>query len=95
MGNKEDIYFDDKKETDTEDVGIDMLRTLAKEKPEELDDDKWKLLIKDMLTLNPLSADDINSAIQMPFYKLSKLLTDMELNGTVCQEKGKYSLTFV
>ena len=95
MGNKEDIYFDDKTETDTEDVGIDMLRTLAKEKPEELDDDKWKLLIKDMLTLNPLSADDINSAIQMPFYKLSKLLTDMELNGTVCQEKGKYSLTFV
>lgn len=95
MGNKEDIYFDDKTETDTEDVGIDMLRTLAKEKPEELDDDKWKLLIKDMLTLNPLSADDINRAIQMPFYKLSKLLTDMELNGTVCQEKGKYSLTFV
>ena len=95
MGNKEDIYFDDKTESDTEDVGIDMLRTLAKEKPEELDDDKWKLLIKDMLTLNPLSADDINSAIQMPFYKLSKLLTDMELNGTVCQEKGKYSLTFV
>lgn len=95
MGNKEDVYFDDKTETDTEDVGIDMLRTLAKEKPEELDDDKWKLLIKDMLTLNPLSADDINSAIQMPFYKLSKLLTDMELNGTVCQEKGKYSLTFV
>lgn len=95
MGNKEDIYFDDKTETDTEDVGIDMLRTLAKEKPEELDDDKWKLLIKDMLTLNPLSADDINSAIQIPFYKLSKLLTDMELNGTVCQEKGKYSLTFV
>ena len=95
MGNKEDIYFNDKTETDTEDVGIDMLRTLAKEKPEELDDDKWKLLIKDMLTLNPLSADDINSAIQIPFYKLSKLLTDMELNGTVCQEKGKYSLTFV
>lgn len=95
MGNKEDVYFDDKTEGDTKDVGIDLLRTLAKEKPEELDDDKWKLLIKDALTLKPLSADDLGKAMEMPFYKLSKLLADLELNGTVCQEKGKYSLTFV
>lgn len=96
MGNKEDVYFDDKTiDNPGDEAGIDLLRTLAKEKPEELDDDKWKLLIKDALTLKPLSADDICKAIEQPFYKVSKLLADLELNGTVCQEKGKYSLTFV
>jgi predicted Rossmann fold nucleotide-binding protein DprA/Smf involved in DNA uptake len=72
-----------------------MLRTLAKEKPEDLDDDKWKLLIKDALTLKPLCTDEICKAMTLPVYKVTKLLTDLELNGTVCQEKGMYSLTFV
>ena len=96
MGNKEDIFYGELPKNDEEDqVGIEVLRTLAKEKPDELDDEKWKLLIKDALTLKPLCADELCVAMSLPFYRMSKLLTDLELNGTVCQEKGKYSLTFV
>jgi len=96
MGNNEDVYYRDfDKEEVGDKVGIEMLRTLAKEKPEDLDDDKWKLLIKDALTLKPLCTDEICKAMTLPVYKVTKLLTDLELNGTVCQEKGMYSLTFV
>ena len=76
-------------------MNIDVLRQLAKIKPEVLTDDNWKLIIKDALTLKPLCADDLCVITALPFYKVSKLLTELELNGTVCQDKGKYSLTFV
>ena len=96
MGTKEDVYY---REIEKEEVGdtvsIDVLRTLAKEKPDELDDDKWKLLIKDALTLKPLCADELCVMMTLPFYRISKLLADLELNGTVSQDNGKYSLTFV
>ena len=72
-----------------------FLRELSKIKPEALTDDNWKALIKDSLTLKPMCADELCVLTMLPFYKVSKLLTELELNGTVCQEKGKYSLTFV
>ena len=72
-----------------------LFRSLAKVKPEVLTDDNWKVLIKDSLTLKPMCADELCVLTTLPFYKVSKLLTELELNGTVCQEKGKYSLTFV
>ena len=76
-------------------ANIDVLRELSKVKPEDLTDDNWKELIKDALTLKAMCADELCVITTLPFYKVSKLLTDLELNGTVCQEKGKYSLTFV
>ena len=84
--NKEEFYSNE---------NIDILRELAKTKPEELTDDNWKEIIKDSLTLKPLCADELCGITTLPFYKVSKLLTELELNGTVCQEQGKYSLTFV
>ena len=73
----------------------EMIRELAKVRPEALEDEQWKILIKDALTLKPLCADELCVITMLPFYKVSKLLTELELNGTVCREKGKYSLTFV
>jgi DNA processing protein len=89
------LYKDLCKEDFTANENIDVLRELAKSKPEELTDDNWKEIIKDSLTLNSLCADEICGITMLPFYKVSKLLTELELNGTVCQEQGKYSLTFV
>ena len=90
-----DIFHNDKKEDFEKQLSIEMIRELAKVKPEAVDDEQWKILIKDALTLKPLCADEICVITMLPFYKVSKLLTELELNGTVCLEKGKYSLTFV
>ena len=96
MGCKGELYYlDDKKEDFDKQLSIEMIRELARVKPEALDDTQWKDLIKDALTLKPLCADELCSFTMLPFYKVSKLLTELELNGTVCQENGKYSLTFV
>ena len=96
MGCPGELYYrGDDKDCFTEGVNIDALRELSKVRPEELTDDNWKMLIRDALTLKPLCADELCVITTLPFYKVSKLLTELELNGTVCQEKGKYSLTFV
>lgn len=96
MGCSGELYYRaDDKDCFTEGANIDALRELSKLRPEELTDDNWKMLIRDALTLKPLCADELCVITTLPFYKVSKLLTELELNGTVCQEKGKYSLTFV
>ena len=96
MGCPAELYYQDQLKEDFPDqANIDVLRELAKVKPEVLTDDNWKTIIKDSLTLKPMCADELCVLTTLPFYKVSKLLTELELNGTVCQEKGKYSLTFV
>ena len=96
MGCAGEMYYcgDDLSEFGDE-ANIEALRELSKINPEALNDNDWKMLIKDALTLKPLCADDLCAVTTLPFYKISKLLTELELNGTVCQENGKYSLTFV
>lgn len=95
LGCSGEVYFQDEKEGFGEQTDIDVIRELAKVKPEAINDEQWKLLIRDALSLKPLCADELCVITMQPFYKVSKLLTELELNGTVCQEKGKYSLTFV
>ena len=94
MGCSAELLF---AEDDSQKNGHDVeaLRELAKVKPEVLTDDNWKVIITDALSLRPLCADELCTITMLPFYKISGLLTELELNGTVCQEKGKYSLTFV
>ena len=95
MGCPTELSFRDDKDDFTDKIDIDALRELAKVRPDMLTDENWKTIITDALTLKPLCADELCSVTMLPFYKISILLTELELNGTVCQEKGKYSLTFV
>lgn len=95
LGCPGEMYFADDKEDFEGQNDIELIRELAKVKPEAVNDEQWKLLITDALSLKPLCADELCVITMLPFYKVSKLLTELELNGTVCQEKGKYSLTFV
>ena len=95
MASPVEISFKDDKDDFHVQTDIEALRELAKVSPEALTDDDWKMLITDALTLKSLCADELCSVTMLPFYKISILLTELELNGTVCQEKGKYSLTFV
>ncbi len=96
LGCAGELYYRDIAEEDFgEGLNIDVLRELARTRPEELTDENWRMIIKDALSLKSLCADELCVITSLPFYKVSRLLTDLELNGTVCQEKGKYSLTFV
>ena len=96
MGSPAELYYQDQLKDDFSDqANIEALRELARVKPEVLTDENWKSIIKDSLTLRPMCADELCVLTTLPFYKVSKLLTELELNGTVCQDKGKYSLTFV
>ena len=96
MGCGDDLLINDlEKEAKRDQLSVDMIREIAKVRPEALEDEQWKLLIKDALSLKPLCVDELCVVTTLPFYKVSKLLTELELNGTVCLEKGKYSLTFV
>lgn len=96
MGCHAELYYQDQLKDDFSDqANIEALRELARVKPEVLTDENWKSIIKDSLTLRPMCADELCVLTTLPFYKVSKLLTELELNGTVCQDKGKYSLTFV
>ena len=95
MGSEAEIRFKDNNDGFTDNVDIESLRALSRARPELLTDENWKSIITDALTLKPLCADELCTVTMLPFYKISILLTELELNGTVCQEKGKYSLTFV
>ena len=96
MGCPAELYYQEQLKDDFSDqANIEALRELARVKPEVLTDENWKSIIKDSLTLRPMCADELCVLTTLPFYKVSKLLTELELNGTVCQDKGKYSLTFV
>ena len=95
LGCESEILFKNDKDDFTDKIDINALRELSKVRPDMLTDENWKTIITDALTLKPLCADELCSVTMLPFYKVSILLTELELNGTVCQEKGKYSLTFV
>jgi len=96
LGCAAELYYSDIAEEDFgEGENIGVLREIAKTRPDDLTDENWKLIIKDALSLKSLCADELCAVTALPFYRISKLLTELELNGTVCQEKGKYSLTFV
>ena len=89
------VFEDNEKDSFEQKDDIEALRELAKVRPDVLTDENWKMIMTDALSLKPLCADELCKVTMLPFYKVSSLLTDLELNGTVCQEKGKYSLTFV
>lgn len=96
MGCPGEVVFEDnEKDSFEQKDNVEALRELAKVRPDVLTDENWKMIMTDALSLKPLCADELCKVTMLPFYKVSSLLTDLELNGTVCQEKGKYSLTFV
>lgn len=74
---------------------LEVLRHLAKENPEKLSDSDWKTLIGDILSVKPETMDDINRVIELPFYRLSTFLTEMENDGQIEYKGGKYVLTLV
>lgn len=74
---------------------VSILRNRAKNNPESLSLDEWKIMIKDLLTIRSMTADDIGRTVSLPAGKLYSLLTDMEYSGQLKHEGAKYALTKV
>lgn len=74
---------------------VSILRKKAENSPESLSLDEWKIIIKDILTIRSMTADDIDKMVCLPAGKLYSLLTDMEYSGLLRHEGAKYALTNV
>lgn len=60
---------------------------------DDLSDEDWKKVIKRELSVKPLTSDMLSSKIKLPFYRLSALLSQLEMEGSVEQRLGKFVLT--
>ena len=74
-------------------IGIESLRNLAREHPDELDEDDWKRIVCDEISERPKDIDEICTCLGIPFSFLSALITNLETDGKIANEKGKYVLT--
>ncbi len=76
-----------------EEPDIESLRELAKEHPEELNENDWDSIICDEISERPKNIDEICTSLGIPFSFLSALVTNLETKGKIANEKGKYVLT--
>ena len=74
---------------------VSLLRNKAKNNPESLTLDEWKIIIKDLLTIRSMTADDIEKMVSLPSGKLYSLLTDMEYSGQLRHDGAKSAFTNV
>ena len=61
--------------------------------PSELNDEDWKKVIINELGTKPQTSDDLSTRINIPFYRLSALLSELEMDGKIEQTRGKFLLT--
>ncbi|MBO7452347.1 MAG: DNA-processing protein DprA, partial [Clostridiales bacterium] len=60
---------------------------------EEMNDDQYKSLIIKELSTKPQTSDMLCTRINLPFYRITALLSELEMNGRVEQSRGKFLLT--
>ncbi|SCW40675.1 DNA processing protein [Ruminococcaceae bacterium YRB3002] len=77
---------------DPEIIAAEIKRKIDK-LPEEVTDKDIEFLINDELQVRDLSVDDLVARTKIPFYRISQILSDMEIRHMVFIQKGKYSLT--
>ncbi len=78
---------------DRKEVIVAAIRRKILSSPEDITDEEIKTIINDELSVRNKSCDDLCERIGLPFYRIAQILSDMELDGLICQEKGKYALT--
>ena len=76
-------------------VELETIRRKIDKTPEDVCDNDVAVVVEDELSVRSLTADEICSKLKLPFYRVSQILSEMELNGRVCIEKGKYALTML
>ena len=89
----------DSRRADLEDMnseagtGITELRCRVKNDPESLSEDDWKAVVCDEISERPKNIDDLCISLGIPISYLSSLVTMLETEGRIANEKGKYVLT--
>ncbi len=78
---------------DRKEVILAAIRRKIQSSPEEISDEEIRTVIRDELSVRSRTCDDLCEKIGLPFYRMAQILSDMELDGLICQEKGKYALT--
>ena len=68
------------------------LRTLAKSDPEKLNEDEWKTVICDEISEKPRNIDELCISLGIPFTYLSSVVTMLETEGRIENDRGKYVL---
>jgi len=58
-----------------------------------MNDDQYKSLIIKELSTKPQTSDMLCTRINLPFYRITALLSELEMNGRVEQSRGKFLLT--
>lgn len=77
----------------SEERDIALLREKVRDDPESLGEEDWKELICDEISERPKNIDDICVNLGIPFSYLSGLVTNLETEGRIANERGKYVLT--
>ena len=72
---------------------INTLRQMLKVSPERLEEAEWKELICDEISERPKNIDDICVCLGIPISFLSSLITELETEGRIADDRGKYVLT--
>jgi len=69
------------------------IRSRINKDPSSVSSGEIELLISDELEVRNLTSDELSKRLGIPFFLLSQVLSDMELEGRIGREKGKYTLT--
>ena len=79
--------------TPGEKCDISRLRYKAKDSPESLTESEWKDLVCDEVSEKPKNIDELCISLGIPFSFLSALVTGLETEGRIANDRGKYVLT--
>ena len=69
------------------------LRQMAKTSPDELNEEQWKLIVYDEISERPKNIDELCISLGIPFSFLSAIVTGLETEGKIVNERGRYVLT--
>ena len=69
------------------------LRQMAKTSPDELNEEQWKLIVYDEISERPKNIDELCISLGIPFSFLSAIVTGLETEGKIANERGRYVLT--
>lgn len=93
VGNRAEYFDYDPVLYDAGSMNISELRDLSKKCPDRLEEKDWKVLVLDELSEKPKNIDELCLTLGIPFSYLSALVTSLEIEGRIANEKGKYVLT--
>lgn len=72
---------------------LNMIRQMIDKTPENVSDEDVGKVIIDELQVRHMSCDELAGIIKIPFYRISGILSDLEIKGHIFTEKGKFALT--